>query len=799
MFVLPPALAAMQRYRQFIPYRLVASATRPGKTDKLPISYLTGLYANAHDPAIWMEVDAAAAYADMMGTDYGVGFVFTAADPFFFIDIDNCVENGAWSPTAQALMQRFGGAAIEVSVSGTGLHIIGCGTAPSPRKKKYGTWFDLYTEDRFVALTGTNAGGEVWSDHTPALVQLVTDYLQPDPATTEAGWSDQYDPRWNGPADDAELVRRALRSQSGMQAFGSRASFQQLWERDVEALAKYYPDDHQNRPFDESKADSALAQALAFWAGKNPERILRLMWQSKLVRDKWHQRPDYLRTTILGCIARQHDVLSDKPRQEIANAVAATPGSEIAPTLVTGETFLSVPEQIDMFKGCVYVRDAHRALIPGGHLLKSEQFKVTYGGFNFTMDPGNEKMTRDAWEAFTQSQAFRSPRADGLTFRPECPPGAIIKEGTRLLANTWWPIEVEAVPGDATPFTNHVAKLLPLEGDQAILMAYMAAIVQYPGVKFQWAPFLQGMPGNGKTFLITAVANCLGERYYHLPNTEDLVAGGAKFTGWLAGKLFIGLEEIYTGDRRNMMDALKPLISNARVEIQAKGQDQITGDNRANFFACSNEKDAIPKTQDERRWAIFFTAQQKMDDLRRDGMDGRYMPDLYDWLFGRNQFSGGVAGYKIVNHFLKNYRIPDSLNPATSLHRAPITSSTMEAIGLSIGAIEQGVLEAIDEGRPGFAGGWVSGMALDKLLVQMKAERRIPPQKRVKFMEGIGYYLHPNLEGGRVPSPVKPDNAKTRLYAKYGHPINFLNSPTHIMKIYEEAQTQALTASAKFG
>lgn len=798
MFVLPPALAAMQRYRQFIPYKLVPSATRPGKTDKFPIDYRTGDVVNAHNPAIWMEVDAAAAYADMMGANYGVGFVFTAGDPFFFIDIDNCADAGGWSPTAQALMQRFAGAAIEVSVSGTGLHIIGCGTAPSPRKKKYGAWFDLYTEDRFVALTGAQAGGEVWSDHTPALVQLVTDYLQPDTATTAVEWGDKYDAGWRGPEDDADLVQRAISSQSGMQAFGNRASFVQLWERDEVALTKFYPDDHGNRPFDESKADSALAQALAFWAGKNHERILRMMWQSKLVRQKWYDRPDYLRITISLVVARQVQVYAEKERQEIATTKPAE-GTEVVATAVTGETFLTVPEQMHLFRGCVYVRDAHRALIPGGHLLKSEQFKVTYGGFTFPMDNSNEKVSRDAWEAFTQSQAYRSPRADGLTFRPECAPGAIIKEGTRLLANTWWPIEIEAVEGDASPFVNHVAKLLPEEGDRAILMAYMAAIVQYPGVKFQWAPFLQGMPGNGKTFLITAVANCLGERYYHLPNTEDLVAGGAKFTGWLAGKLFIGLEEIYTGDRRNMMDALKPLISNARVEIQAKGQDQVTGDNRANFFACSNEKDAIPKTQDERRWAIFFTAQQKFEDLKRDGMDERYMPDLYNWLFGRERFAKGVAGYKIVNHYLKNYPIPDSLNPATSLHRAPITSSTLEAIGLSIGAIEQAVLEVIEEGRPGFAGGWVSSMALDKFLLQIKAERRIPAQKRVKFMESLGYYLHPHLEGGRVHGPVKPDNAKTRLYAKYGHPINHLNAPAVIAKTYEDAQTQALTAMAKFG
>ncbi|WP_396126770.1 phage NrS-1 polymerase family protein [Acidicapsa ligni] len=78
---------------------------------------------------------------------------------------------------------------------------------------------------------------------------------------------------------------------------------------DAKALALAYPDPA--RGYDASAADSAIAQHLAFWTGKNCERIRNIMYQSKLVRDKW-EREDYLPRTILGVVARQVDVFIDE-------------------------------------------------------------------------------------------------------------------------------------------------------------------------------------------------------------------------------------------------------------------------------------------------------------------------------------------------------------------------------------------------------------------------------------------------------------------------------------------------------
>jgi hypothetical protein len=63
------------------------------------------------------------------------------------------------------------------------------------------------------------------------------------------------------------------------------------------------------------------------------------------------------------------------------------------------------------------------------------------------------------------------------------------------------PINTPRKAGDAGPFLRHLAKLLPDERDRSILLAYMAASIQHKGVKFQWAPLIQGAEGNGKTLL----------------------------------------------------------------------------------------------------------------------------------------------------------------------------------------------------------------------------------------------------------------------------------------------------------
>ena len=555
-----------------------------------------------------------------------------------------------------------------------------------------------------------------------------------------------------------------------------RASFADLWEANADVLATAYPDGG-GRSYDASQADAALASHLAFWTGRHGERIKALMLRSALTRDKWH-RDDYLPRTIAAILAQPGDVLQDKPTEA---APLPQPSAE-APRQanVTGSTFLSPEAQRELFTGCTYVVDRHRVLAPGGLLLKPDQFRAVFGGYCFAMDAVNERTTRNAWEAFTESQVLRAPRADTICFKPDQPPGAIIETAGRMRANIYWPAKVARKVGDLTPFLTHLAKVLPDARDQQILLAYMAACVQHRGVKFQWATVLQGVEGNGKTLFSACVAEALGQCFTHWIEARQMLSD---FNAYMANTLFVAIEELYVQEHAvEVVEKLKVVIAGGMgVQVQAKGIDQVSMDVCFNAMATTNYKAAIRKTPDNaRRFALFYTAQQSLSDIARDGMTGDYFPNLWAWL--------RADGFAIVTEFLHTYQIPPEFNPV-NLSRAPDTSSAGEAIVESRGGVEQHIAEAVAQDVPGFMGGWISSIMLDRLITDtLKMGGRLSLSKRREMLQGMGYVLHPGLPDGRVNNPVLPDGRKPQLYILGNHPSRWITGAAEIAKAYSAAQ-----------
>lgn len=759
----------MHHAPQWINWRL-AQVTRKGKpiTIKLPISPLTGTTAETTNPATWGTYEQAKAAGDR------VGFVFTEDDPYWLLDIDHALTDGQWSPLALELCAMFPDSYLEKSQSGTGLHIIGSGKLPDHRCKNIALGIELYHWGRFVALTGDHARGSA-DAVVPAetLAALVDKYFKPaetinnvDAASLSTAPRDD----WDGFDDDDELIAAALKSKPATHGFTTSATFADLWNCNEDVLAECYPSEDDVKPFDGSSADAALAQHLAFWTGCHGERIEVLMHRSGLSRAKY-DRPDYMLATVNHACRLQRDVHRRRPEAApyepppMVQAAPAHTGADVA--IRSGFQFLDVTSQIEHFRGCCYVIAAHRVFTPTGQMLKSEQFNAQYGGFEFQMNDDGRKTTKKAFEVFTESQCASFPKAHDCTFEPQHPPGAIIERDGLLLVNTYVPVKTPSVPGDVGPFVAHVERLLPDARDRSILFAYMAAVVQHKGVKFQWCPLIQGAPGNGKTLITRVLEQAVGERYTHLPSANDL---DEKFNAWLFNKIFIGIEDVYVPAAKiEVMERLKPMITNRRLKRRAMQQDEVTAAVCANFVLNSNHKDGIRKDDDDRRFAVFYTAQQSSADILRDGMSGRYFPDLYAWL--------DAGGYAHVTHWLESYAIPDELNPATTCTRAPETSSTRDAIAASRGSIEQEVEEAIAQGRPGFAGGWVSSTALAALLAEVGRGRTLVPlNKRRDMMQSLGYVYHPALPDGRVTRVVIPDGNKPRLYIREGHPAGSLGA-----------------------
>ena len=774
MDILPTAFNSLKNYHQFIVYSIIDNSNVAGKKIKKPCCYKTGNVWDAHDKNIWTDFDSASAAAKRLGASYGVGFVFTESDPFFLLDIDSCYDPSAgWSDLSKTLLQKLAGAAVEVSASGKGLHVIGsCKPFEHGcRNDKLG--LEFYTSKRFVALTGIHAVGDVSIDCTEALKEICSTYFQSAPKTStgQDWWSTEALPEYTGPEDDEELIKMALSSKSNKAKFGhgDSATFEDLWENNEEVLAKFYPaDSNSSEPYNRSSVDAALAQHLAFWTGCNAERMLNLMRQSKLARDKW-DREDYLPRTIRNARGKNTNIYSKQHvnKPEAKGQIIGTSGSG----------FLTLQEQLEHYQGCVYVCHENMILVPGGYLLDRERFNVMYGGYMFMTDAANAKTTNKAWDAFTMSTGMRFPRVNSCTFRPDMEPGAVFKKDGELVVNTYWPYHCIRQKGDISPFLDHIEKLFPNKRDQDIVINYLAALVQYLGVKFKWCIVLQGTQGNGKTFFSRIIAYVIGDRYTQFPRSDEIAS---RFNDWADGSLFVSIEDAYYPDSRaEIMETLKPMLDLERQMIEGKGKKKVMRDICCNYIINTNHKDALRKSKDDRRFSIFYTAQQSVEDLARDGMLGDYCPNLYNW--AKN------GGYAAIAEFLLTYPIKDEFNPL-KCSRAPITSTTDAAIQHGWGRIEHEIIEAVESERVGFKGGWISSTALDALLKEVGGDKRVGRNKRRELLQSLGYDWHPHLKEGRTPTPMPGENTKPRLYIELEHADRSITDPKLIANAYKDAQ-----------
>jgi hypothetical protein len=171
-------------------------------------------------------------------------------------------------------------------------------------------------------------------------------------------------------------------------------------------------------------------------------------------------------------------------------------------------------------------------------------------------------------------------------------------------------------------------------------------------------------------------------------------------------------------------------------------------------------------------------------------MDRDYYNTLYNWL----RYSDGFA---IVTDFLHSYTCDPRFDPSEQggVMRAPKTTSTQEAVTLSVGVIEQEILEQVEQGRPGFCSPWLSSMALDILLKEIR--RNLPNVKRPEMLKTLGYVPHPGLAGGRVNSATATDSGKTRLYVKSGHELAFMTGAVEIARQYDADQNVLPSAAEK--
>jgi putative DNA primase/helicase len=180
---------ALRSIPQWLVYKGVPE-TRPDgtpKLNKIPLSVRTGGAGSSIDPETWGTFDQA---REAMGRHSGrspfagMGFAFTTEAEVIAIDLDHCVNDaGEVHPEALAFVEGFPGAWVELSPSGSGLHLWMRGKIEGltslkrpPGDSGYPFGVELFGNRFFMTVTGIGCDGttppEELPDHTEALVKL---------------------------------------------------------------------------------------------------------------------------------------------------------------------------------------------------------------------------------------------------------------------------------------------------------------------------------------------------------------------------------------------------------------------------------------------------------------------------------------------------------------------------------------------------------------------------------------------------------------------------------------------------
>lgn len=233
--------------------------------------------------------------------------------------------------------------------------------------------------------------------------------------------------------------------------------------------------------------------------------------------------------------------------------------------------------------------------------------------------------------------------------------------------NTYKPNMLSPVPAGTTDIVDrikgHIAHLLVRKDEQDIVINYLAHNVQYPGKKIPWSPILQGVQGDGKSFLAEMMKHVLGYSNCETMNVESLEE---KFTPWAEGNCMVFIEELKLDNYRKYetLNKLKPYITNPMVSVRKMRTDSYECINTTNYFALTNFKDALPIDDNDRRYCVMFSQWQSKEKLTKWMAEN---PDYYPSLYEAMRTHPGE-----ILHWLMNHKIPESF---TKMSRAPDTSA----------------------------------------------------------------------------------------------------------------------------
>lgn len=236
-------------------------------------------------------------------------------------------------------------------------------------------------------------------------------------------------------------------------------------------------------------------------------------------------------------------------------------------------------------------------------------------------------------------------------------------------ANTFSAAEQPEVPDELSKrdrrnveiVERHFAHLFTIERDRELFKDWLAFIVQNPGRHPNWAVMMQGTEQDGKTFFGMMMGAVLGSSNITIVDTKLL---DDKFTAFAEGHQLAFIEEVklHGHNRYDVLNRIKPLITNTAISIRRMQKDSYVAPNMTSYLLATNFRDALPLNDNDSRYFVVFSRFQTQTALRAfKAANPHYYKDLYNAI---EESPGAIRGWLLNRKLGENFepygRAPDS-------------------------------------------------------------------------------------------------------------------------------------------
>lgn len=251
--------------------------TRNGKTTKVPYQ-INGKRASTTDKNTWKDywTIVLAKEKDNNETQHrfdGIGICFDGS--FTGVDIDHCIVNGNRNDVANDVVRELA-TYCEYSPSLTGIHALVVGEIELTKNKNKDVGIEIYKQGRFFTFTGKKLPDcpQEMGENTEGLTRMYAKYIFNDfeAAHTTAATLDVA----SVPAPVVSLTVESVMSK--MKLSSKWEEIKSLMDGNLAAYS-----------MDDSAADLALCNHLAYYTQRNAKLMDDIFRTSKLFRDKWDE------------------------------------------------------------------------------------------------------------------------------------------------------------------------------------------------------------------------------------------------------------------------------------------------------------------------------------------------------------------------------------------------------------------------------------------------------------------------------------------------------------------------------